>query len=102
DFDRSIQLQPTFAATYLARGILKYVKFNNSRAALVDVERSIQLDPQNANSYIIRGLIYDSLGNRAAAIASIRQSAKLAKQQGNQKIYQQAIDFLKQRGATAN
>lgn len=98
DFDRSIQLQPTFAATYLARGILKYQKFNNSRAALVDIDRGIQLNPQYADAYVIRGLIYTSLKNRPAAIKNLQQGARIAKQQGNQKLYQQAIAFLKQLG----
>lgn len=100
DLDRSIQLDPGYANTYVLRGVVKYQKFKNSRGALADFNRNIELDPQNANSYIIRGLIYNSLGNRAAGIEDLRQGAKLAKQQGNQKIYQQAINFLKQWGAT--
>lgn len=102
DLDRSIQLDPSYANTYVLRGVVKYQKFKDSRGALADFNRNIQLDPQNANSYIVRGLIYNSLGNRAAGIKDIQQGAKLAKQQGNQKIYQQAINFLKQWGATAN
>jgi tetratricopeptide (TPR) repeat protein len=98
DFDRSIQLLPKFAPTYLARGIVKYLKFNNSRAALSDLDRSIQLDPQNANAYVFRGLIYTKLKNRPAAIKNLQQGARIAKQQGNQKLYQQAVTFLKQLG----
>jgi tetratricopeptide (TPR) repeat protein len=100
DFDRSIQLQPEFAATYLARGILKHLKFKDSRAALADFNRSIQLDPKVANAYILRGLIYESLKNRTAAIKSIQQGAKIAKQQGNQEVYQQAVTFLKRLGGS--
>jgi tetratricopeptide (TPR) repeat protein len=96
DFDRSIQLDPNSADTYLVRGILKYQALKNPQAALADFNRNIQLDPQNANSYILRGLIYESLGNRTAGTRNIQQGAKLAKQQGNQKIYQQAVNFLKQ------
>jgi tetratricopeptide (TPR) repeat protein len=96
DLNRSIQLDPSSANTYLLRGILRYQALKNPQAALADFNRNIQLDPQNANSYVIRGLIYDSLGNRTAGIKNIQQAAKLAKQQGNQKIYQQAVNFLKQ------
>jgi tetratricopeptide (TPR) repeat protein len=96
DLNRSIQLDPSYANTYLLRGILRYQALKNPQAALADFNRNIQLDPQNANSYVIRGLIYDSLGNRTAGIKNIQQAAKLAKQQGNQKIYQQAVNFLKQ------
>jgi tetratricopeptide (TPR) repeat protein len=100
DLDRSIQLEPKYAPPYLIRGILKYQKFQNSRAALTDFDRYLQIDPQNANAYVVRGLIYQSLKNRTAAIKSIQQGAKLAKQQGNQKVYQQAIGFLTQLGAS--
>ncbi|WP_373539585.1 trypsin-like peptidase domain-containing protein [Chamaesiphon sp.] len=99
DLDRSIQLDPSSANPYLLRGILKYQSFKNSQGGLADLNRNIQLDPQNANSHMIRGLIYSSSGNRSAGIKSIQQGAKLAKQQGNQKVYQQAMDFLKQFGA---
>lgn len=98
DLDRAIQLDPNAANSYLLRGTIKYQAFKNSQRALADLNRAIQLDPQNASSYVIRGLIYKSIGNRSASIKSIQQAAKLAKKQGNQKVYQQANDFLKQLG----
>jgi tetratricopeptide (TPR) repeat protein len=98
DLDRAIQLDPNAANPYLLRGILRFQSFKNSQGALADLNRNIQLDPQNANSYVIRGIIYNSIGNRSAGIKSIQQGAKLAKQQGNRKVYQHAIDFLKQLG----
>jgi Tfp pilus assembly protein PilF len=101
DLDRAIQLDPRSANPYLVRGILKYLSFKNSQGGLADLNRNIQLDPQNPNSHLIRGLIYNSIGNRAASIKNIQLAAKLAKQQGNQQLYQQAINFLKQFGANS-
>ncbi|WP_310417461.1 tetratricopeptide repeat-containing serine protease family protein [Chamaesiphon sp. OTE_8_metabat_110] len=101
DLDRAIQLDPNAANSYLLRGIVRYQAFKNSQGGLADLNRAIQLDPQNANSYVLRGLIYNSIGNRTVAIKNIRQAAKLAKQQGNRQVYQQATDFLKQLGANA-
>ncbi len=100
DFNRAIAIDSKEPNTYLLRGILKYQKLKDSRGALADIDRNIQLAPQNAEAYILRGLISASSGDRSTAISSIRQGAKLAKQQGNQKVYQQATTFLKQFGAT--
>ncbi len=99
DINRSIQLDPSDGNTYLLRGIIKYQKLKDSRSALADINRSIQLNPQNANAYLVRGLVHNSVANRDRAMSDLRQAAKLAQQQGDQKTYQNANAALKQLGS---
>jgi tetratricopeptide (TPR) repeat protein len=98
DLNRAIELEPDYANNYLMRGILKFQMFQDARGALADFDRLVKLDPQNANAYMLRGLVYKSTGNRAASVKNLRQSAKLAQQQGKTKIYQQAMTWLRELG----
>ena len=54
DFNKAIQLNPTFASAFNNRGIAKDVLGDN-KGAIDDFNKGIQLNPTNANAFSGRG-----------------------------------------------
>ncbi len=91
DFNRAIQLQPDYINAYLSRGVVR-ASMGNTKDALADYDRAIAIKPDYANSYYHRGIAKSYLGDRKNAIDDLNKAAKLYKQQGNTKDYQDALD----------
>src|SRR5262245_38809576 len=70
-FTHAIELQPTFAPAYLARGIVYWRELNDHTRAVRDCTSAIALAPQNADAYLNRGFarVYGAIGSHADAIA---------------------------------
>jgi Flp pilus assembly protein TadD/V8-like Glu-specific endopeptidase len=94
DYERAIQLNPNFAQAYDNRGAAR-VALGDNRGAIVDFERAIQLNPNDAKAYVHRGVVHAALGDNRGAIADLQTAANLFDRQGNKKLYQLAIDFIK-------
>src|SRR5882672_6459236 len=67
DFDRSIQLNPNSASTFINRG-LAYKKKEQYDRALQDYDKAINLDPRAEIAYDNRGNTYDEKGDHDRAI----------------------------------
>jgi tetratricopeptide (TPR) repeat protein len=101
DYTQSIALDPKFAPAYHNRGSLKYQKLSNIQGALIDLNQAIALDTKYANAYGNRAYLKANyLNDRAGAIQDLRQAAKIFRFQGQTQLLQQAIEFLRQLGAT--
>jgi tetratricopeptide (TPR) repeat protein len=55
-FTRAIELHPTLARAYEARGTLYWRELNEHHNAIADCTRAIELNPRLANAYLNRGL----------------------------------------------
>ncbi len=98
DFDRAISLNPQFALAYTARGTLKAGKLNDPNGAVADLNRAIALNPKLAQAYGARGGLKYASGDRAGGIADLRQAAKLARAQGNERYLQRVLQGLQSLG----
>jgi tetratricopeptide (TPR) repeat protein len=76
DFDRAIELDPTFAEAYWGRG-KTYRELGNNPQAIKDFDRAIELEPKFSETYWDRGKIYNELGNHQQAIEDWKMAAKL-------------------------
>jgi tetratricopeptide (TPR) repeat protein len=101
DFNQAITLNPNLAEAYLNRGLLKVDKLNDSQGALADFNRAIALNQNYVKAYGARGLLKATAFNdRSGGIADLRQSARLARAQGQTQFLQSIIGILNQLGAT--
>jgi tetratricopeptide (TPR) repeat protein len=95
DFDRAIALNPRSSDLYYNRGLIQAGRLGDFDRALANFDKAIETDPQSAQAYWARGLIRYTIKNeRTAAIADVRQAAKLARAQGNKKVLQAALGTL--------
>jgi tetratricopeptide (TPR) repeat protein len=96
DYNKSIQLNPQNATAYSNRAILRSNVFRDYKGALADFNRHIQIEPNEPLAYGARAVLkHDLLNDKPGGIADIEQAARLAKQKGNMKPYQDAVALLK-------
>ncbi|MGF1627531.1 MAG: tetratricopeptide repeat protein [Alphaproteobacteria bacterium] len=79
DFDKAIDLMPTFSEAYYYRGNA-YRGHGEYGRAIADYDQAIQLDPGAARVYRARALAYCRIGDRAAAVADFNRQWDLAPQ----------------------
>ncbi len=95
DFDRAIALDPRNSDFYYDRGLIQAGRLGDFDRALANFDKAIEIDPRAAQAYWARGLIrYTVKNERTAAIADVRQAAKLARAQNNKKVLQAALETL--------
>jgi tetratricopeptide (TPR) repeat protein len=87
DYTQAIDLNPMLETTYYRRGFSYYLTKDYS-SAIVDYNRSIKLKPDFALAYSSRGYAYRDLYGEQEALIDWRFAAKLFKEQGNLKKYQ--------------
>ena len=89
-----IEINPTYTKAYQTRG-LAYFEKKKYKQAIADLSRVIKINPSDADAYSNRGVAYHEQGNRKQAIKDLEKAVKLYKQQGNQELYQKALNNLK-------
>ena len=87
DYTLAIDLNPVMEIAYYRRGFSHYLAKDYS-SAIVDYNRSIKIKPDFALAYSSRGYAYRDLYGEQEALIDWRFAAKLFKEQGNLKKYQ--------------
>jgi tetratricopeptide (TPR) repeat protein len=101
DYNQAISFNPKDSETYNNRANLKKDKLNDIKGALADYNQAISFNPKNSAAYYNRAnLKKDKLNNRSGAIQDFRQAVKLLREQGNTQLLQEALNTLRQLGAT--
>jgi tetratricopeptide (TPR) repeat protein len=94
--DRAIFCDPRFAEAYYNRGILKEKKLLDQAGALADYSQAIALNPQMIQAYAARSLLERSRRKHFfSGVADMKQVARLALRQKNNKILQFARRTLR-------
>jgi tetratricopeptide (TPR) repeat protein/S1-C subfamily serine protease len=100
DYDQAIIINPKFSKAYYNRALLKD-NLNNLQGAMADYGQAIIINPKYSIAYYNRGVLkVVKLNDRAGAIQDFRQAAKLFREQGNTQGLQNALNALRQLGAT--
>jgi tetratricopeptide (TPR) repeat protein len=76
DFERALQLKPSYADALLGRGEILAQK-NKWRQAVWDYDRALRLKPDFADAYVDRAIAFDTLHEYRRAIADFDQALKL-------------------------
>jgi len=76
NYNKAIELNPTYAEAYFFRGNV-YAVIENFEKAIEDCTEAIKLDPKLANAYSIRGICYIKLGKDIEAIADLEEALRL-------------------------
>jgi tetratricopeptide (TPR) repeat protein len=101
DYNQAISLNPKDVIAYYNRGVLNYPRLNDPQGALADYNQAISLNPKFAEAYYNRGLLKKiKLNDRTGAVADFRTAAQLYRQQGKTSYLQDAIDRLRELGAS--
>jgi tetratricopeptide (TPR) repeat protein len=81
EFDKVLELNPSYSAAYLGRGNAHYEKAHQDafdklqlERAITDFKKAIELNPESALAYCHLGWAYQSVGNEPEAIASFRKA----------------------------
>jgi tetratricopeptide (TPR) repeat protein len=93
DFEQVIRLDPKYASAYANRGGMRYL-LGNKQGAITDLDQAIRLDPKSAEPYNTRGQVRNELGDKQGAVSDFQQAAALFKSQGNEKRYQETLQWL--------
>ena len=76
DFDKAIDLKPTYAPAYYNRGAV-YRKKGDFERAIADFDKAIDLKPTYAPAYYNRGAVYRKKGDFERAIADFTKVIEL-------------------------
>jgi tetratricopeptide (TPR) repeat protein len=93
DYTHAIDLDPKLEVAHYRRGFLHYLAKDYS-SAIIDYNRSIELKPDFALAYSNRGYVYRDLYGEQEAMIDWRFAAKLFKEQGNLKKYQEIMKAI--------
>jgi tetratricopeptide (TPR) repeat protein len=76
DFDKAIELKPTYFDAFIARG-QSYSKQENHKVAIQDYNEAIRLNPLEATAYFSRGISKAKLANHRGALSDFNKSLEL-------------------------
>lgn len=76
DFEKAIELNPTNAGIYFARGS-SYISTKDFEKALADFNKAIELNPNYASAYISRGICYGILDDMEKANLDFEKAKEL-------------------------
>jgi tetratricopeptide (TPR) repeat protein len=76
DYERVLELDPTFIYAWYNRGNIRCLQ-RDFRNALVDYTKALEINPDFADAWFNRGLTHIRLGNRAQGIADLRMAGQL-------------------------
>jgi tetratricopeptide (TPR) repeat protein len=76
DYNRSIELEPSFAFAWYNRGNLRCI-LKDYKVAVSDYTEAIRLEPDLAEAYFNRGLTYIYLGNLSAGTRDLSKAGEL-------------------------
>lgn len=91
NYNKSIELNPKDATSYLSRGFAYYnTKFYE--LAIADYTKAIELDGKESMTYFKRGDSYEKLGNAEKAMADYRKALELDAENETAKEYLQRLE----------
>jgi Flp pilus assembly protein TadD len=91
DYTQAIRLEPRNAQLYLDRGNV-YKEMRNYQAAIADYNYVLSWEPSNARAYYLRGRAQE---NQNAKLRDFQKAADLARQQGDQWLYERVVSNIK-------
>jgi tetratricopeptide (TPR) repeat protein len=94
DYKKAISIDPLYAQAHLNLAN-ELDDLDDVAGALTNYNRAISIKPNYALAYLNRGIMYGRAGNRAQAIADLRQAAKLFQSIGQIDRYNRAIKMIK-------
>ena len=97
-FTHAIELHPTFARAYEARGTLYWRELNDHHNAIADCTRAIELNPRLTNAYLNRGLarVYGRIGTIEEKRADFSRYITIGKNRFLRSEARQQIECLQQ------
>ena len=93
DYNQAIIIDPNHADAYYGSGATRY-DLGDKQAAITDFQEAIIIDTNYAKAYYGRGLARSDLGDKQAAITDFQEAAKLYQQQGDNTMYQKALNRI--------
>lgn len=75
-FNALIALAPDMAEAWNKRATLHYL-MQNFEASVADVQRTLALEPRHFGAIVGMGMIYDQLGDQAAALRAFEQGLEI-------------------------
>jgi tetratricopeptide (TPR) repeat protein/V8-like Glu-specific endopeptidase len=101
DFSQAISINPKDSNAYYNRAILKTDKLNDIQGALSDFNQAISINLKDSEAYYSRAILKAiKLNDKPGAIQDFRQAAQLYREQGKTEYLKDAINQLKDLGAT--
>jgi tetratricopeptide (TPR) repeat protein len=95
DYNEALKINPNYANAYYSRGNAR-AALGDKQGAITDYNQALKLNPNYANAYYGQGITRATLGDKQWAIADLQKAANLYKEQGNEKLYQQTQEKIRE------
>ena len=82
DFDKTLELDPSYIEGYIQRAIVK-AESGNRESALEDLNKAIEMNPSNSEIYENRGFLKISIGDKEGGISDFNKIIELDPQSEN-------------------
>ncbi len=77
DYNKAIQILPTFSPLYLGRGQIRSA-LGDSQGAIADYDQAIRLNPNDVRAYNNRGVLHARLGDSSSALKDYDQAIQVS------------------------
>jgi Flp pilus assembly protein TadD len=94
DFNQALKIDPNLGPAYRGRGSTRLLS-GDYQEGIADFNQALKINSNDADAYFGRGFARELSGDKQGAVADFQKAANLHQQQGNSKVYEDAVNNIR-------